>query len=114
MRIMPAWWAAVRAFDSVGVSVAGFCLLKFGTVLRDDQRINGEFFCLVTQPQLESIREQRLNPQSNLLPPLVGRKFLQFFDERVLLLRVNIVSFGVDPAWSSRNLKVFNVVRDMQ
>ena len=42
--------AAIKAFDSVGVSVAGFCLLKFGTVLRDDQRINGKFFCLMTQP----------------------------------------------------------------
>jgi hypothetical protein len=46
---------AVGAFDSVGVGIARFCLLKFGTVLRDGQRIYRKVFGLAVKRQLATI-----------------------------------------------------------
>ena len=48
------------AFNSVRVGVAGFCLLKLGTVLRHDQRILLKLFGFEVKLQLEAVRQERL------------------------------------------------------
>src|SRR5207244_7375522 len=51
---------ALKIFHSVGVGIAGFCLLDFGTALCDDQHIRWKFFAFAMECQLEAVHQERL------------------------------------------------------
>src|SRR5882762_5629044 len=97
---------AVGAFDSVGVSVARFCLLKFGTVLRDHQLIHWKMLGFTVERQTETIPPKLLKQVLPLKQALILAKLLQRIEYRFVYLRFNIESFGVEPVRCSRDLIV--------
>src|ERR1022692_3990164 len=76
----PAELLRGRGIGAVGGCWVNCCLLELRTVLRKDQGIHRKLLCLAPYLQLESIREQPLDHQSNLTYILIGRKLLQSFD----------------------------------
>src|SRR5438105_15342752 len=102
--------AAAKAFDSVGVSVARFCRMDFGAVLRDDQRKHGKVSGFAVKRELKAIGQKCLEherPSTDAINPatllhLVNRRFSDF--------RINIEALQVQPVWPSGDLVVLNCV----
>lgn len=82
----------------------GFSQLR--TTFRRDERINRQFFCLMTHLQPEPISQQRLDHQPYLLRLFLERELLQVFGYRALFFRLDVELFGIDPTRPSRELIV--------
>ena len=90
--------AAVLVLWSTGGSIDGFRFLKFGTILCDDQRINGKFLVFGMDGQLEAVREERLKHMLGLKLALIRTKLVQCFEYRAIHFRLNVESFGAKRA----------------
>ena len=95
--VSPSYGDAVRAFESVGVSVARYRPLNLQAVPCNDQRIYWNFFGVVVDRQLEAIRQKRLKHAPRLKETLIWAKLLQLGNYRFVDFRINIVSFRVEP-----------------
>src|SRR6266436_8429753 len=104
-------YTAVRTCESVGVNVARYCLLKFGTVLRDHQLIHAKMLGFAVELQSETIRQKLLKHVLPLTQALILAELLQRIKHRFVYLRFNVVSFRVEPVRCSRDLIVFDSVR---
>ena len=88
---------AIKVFHSVGVSVIRFCLLKFGAILRDDQRIYWKYFGFAVERQLEAVFQKRLKHASVFKLALIIAKLLHHIDCRFFCFGIDIVQLRNEP-----------------
>src|ERR1700730_18698367 len=97
---------AVRSFNSVGISVPRLCLMKLRTTLPDNQLVDWQVSCFAVNLQLKSLCQDRLKHTH----ALVRVKVVQFRYVGAIDLRLDIISFRVEPVGKTDYLVLFDPV----